>query len=83
MKITGRFKKPMIRQLDEAIIIQRRDPKTLLNSKKKFYGPAIQRKILERKGLPLKTPEKSLFRPKRLNSDDFCINMYFIFMDFS
>ena len=55
MKITGRFKKPMIRQLDGAIRIQRRDPKTLLNSKKEFYGPAIQRKILERKGLP---PEK-------------------------
>ena len=52
MKITGRFKKPMIRQLDEAIRIQRKDPKSLMNSKKEYYGPAIQRKILERKGLP-------------------------------
>ena len=51
MKITGRLKKAMIRQLDEAIRIQRRDPKTLLNSKKEFYGPTIQRRILERKGL--------------------------------
>ena len=50
MKITGRFKKPMIRQLDEAIRIQRKDPKALLNSKKEYYGPAIQRKVLERKG---------------------------------
>ena len=52
MKITGRFKKPMIRQLDKAIRIQNKDPKTLLNSKKEYYGPAIQRKILEGKGLP-------------------------------
>ena len=49
VKITGIFKDPMTRQLDEAIRIQRKDPKLLLNSKKEFHGSAIPRKVLELK----------------------------------
>ena len=47
MKILGRFKDPMTRQIDEAIRINSKDPKTLLNSKNEFYGPVIRRKVLE------------------------------------
>ena len=47
MKIKGIFKNAMTRQIDEALRIQRKDPKLLLNSKKEYYGPVIQRKILE------------------------------------
>ena len=46
MRISGRFKNPMTRQLDEAIRIQKTPTNALLNSKKEFYGPAIQRKAL-------------------------------------
>ena len=49
MKISGIFKDPMTRQLDEACRIQRKNPKYLLNSKKEFYGPVIPRKVLESK----------------------------------
>ena len=49
MRVTGIFKNPMTRQLDEACRIQRKNPKLLLNSKKEFYGPAIARKVLENK----------------------------------
>ena len=47
MKITGKFKSAMARQIDEGIRIQNRHPNELLNSKSEFYGPAIKRKILE------------------------------------
>ena len=47
MKIKGIFKNAMTRQIDEALRIQKKDPKFLLNSKKEYYGPVIQRKILE------------------------------------
>ena len=49
MKITGRFKTAMNRQIDEGIRIQGENPETLLNSKNEFYGPAVKRKILEGK----------------------------------
>ena len=49
MKIKGRFKTPMNRQIDEACRIQRQDPKDLLNSKKEYFGPVISRKIAETK----------------------------------
>ena len=49
MKITGRFKTPMARQLDEAIRIQNEKPDTILNSKSEYHGPAIKRKIIEGK----------------------------------
>ena len=49
MKVVGRFKTAMNRQLDEGIRIQNKDPKSLLNSKNEYYGPAIKRKILEGK----------------------------------
>ena len=47
MKIVGRFKDPMNRQIDEAIRINNREPKTLLNSKSEFHGPSVKRKVLE------------------------------------
>ena len=47
MKVTGRFKSAMARQIDEGIRIQNRHPNELLNSKSEFYSPAIKRKILE------------------------------------
>ena len=49
MKVVGRFKTAMNRQLDEGIRIQNKDPKSILNSKNEYYGPAIKRKILEGK----------------------------------
>ena len=49
MKVVGRFKDPMSRQIDEAIRINNREPKTLLNSKNEYYGPVIRRKVLENK----------------------------------
>ena len=49
MKLTGRFKTPMTRIIDEAIRIQNQDPKTLLNSKSEYHGPAVKRKIIEGK----------------------------------
>ena len=47
MKIRGRFKNPMNRQIDEACRIQRKDPKDLLNSKKEYFGPVMSRKVVE------------------------------------
>ena len=47
MKVVGKFKTPMNRQVNEGIRIQNKDPNTLMNSKGEFYGPAIQRKVLE------------------------------------
>ena len=47
MKVTGRFKSAMARQIDEGIRIQNKHPNALLNSKSEFYGPAIRRKVLE------------------------------------
>ena len=49
MKITGRFKSAMARQIDEGIRIQNDPPNSLLNSKSEFYGPAVKRKVLEGK----------------------------------
>ena len=50
MKVTGRFKNAMNRQLDEGIRIQSKPPETLLNSKTEYHGPVIKRKVIERKG---------------------------------
>ena len=49
MEIVGRFKTAMNRQINEGIRIQGKDPKTLMNSKTEFYGPAIHKKVLEGK----------------------------------
>ena len=48
MKVVSRFKDPMNRQIDESLRINRRDPKSLLNSKKEYYGPVVKRKITEK-----------------------------------
>ena len=47
MKITGRFKDSMSRQIDESYRINNRSPKSLMNSKNEFHGPVIRRKTLE------------------------------------
>ena len=49
MKITGRFKQPLFRQIDEANRIRRMNPKNLLNSKMEYFGPVIPRKVIERR----------------------------------
>ena len=49
MKIVGRFKSAMNRQIDEGLRIQRKSPHSLLNSKAEFHGPSIKRKVLEGK----------------------------------
>ena len=49
MKVVGRFKTAISRQIDEGVRIQNKNSKFLLNSKTEFYGPAIKRKILEGK----------------------------------
>ena len=59
MKITGRFKSAMNRQIDEGIRIQNMKQDCLLNSKNEFFGPAIKRKILE--GKTKKIPENHQF----------------------
>ena len=48
MKVVNRFKDPMNQQIDESLRINRRDPKSLLNSKKEYYGPVVKRKITEK-----------------------------------
>ena len=47
MKITGRFKDAMSRQIVESHRINNRNTKSLLNSKNKFHGPVVRRKMLE------------------------------------
>ena len=44
MKINGRIKDPMTRQIDEDIWINSKDAKTLLNSKNDIHGPGIRKK---------------------------------------
>ena len=41
MKITGRFKDLMRRQIDEAYRINNRDGETILNTKNEFHGPIV------------------------------------------
>ena len=48
MKVVGRFKSAITRQIDESVRIQNKKPCTLLNSKSEFHGPAVKRKVLER-----------------------------------
>ena len=47
MKIVGRFKTAINRQINEGLRIQRKNPKALLNSKAEFHGPAVKRKVLQ------------------------------------
>ena len=47
MKVVGRFKAAMNRQIDESVRIQRKNKTTLLNSKSEYYGPVVKRKVLE------------------------------------
>ena len=49
MKVVGRFKTAITRQIDESVRIQNKKPSTLLNSKSEFHGPAVKRKVLEGK----------------------------------
>ena len=48
MKITGKFKNPLSRQIDESLRIRNSLPGSLLNSKAEFHGPCIKRKVLEK-----------------------------------
>ena len=47
MKVVGRFKTAMNRQIDESVRIQRKNKTNLLNSKSEYYGPVIRRRVLE------------------------------------
>ena len=47
MRVVGRFKTALSRQIDEGVRIQRKPTNSLLNSKSEFHGPAIKRKVLE------------------------------------
>ena len=47
MRVVGRFKSALGRQIDEGVRIQSKNTKCLMNSKAEFHGPAIKRKILE------------------------------------
>ena len=48
MKMTGKFKKLLNRQINEAMRILEADPNSLLNSKKEYCGPAIKRRVIEK-----------------------------------
>ena len=49
MKVVGKFKTPISRQINEGVRIKNKNPADILNSKAEFHGPAIQRKVLEGK----------------------------------
>ena len=47
MKILGKFKDPLSRQIRESLEIKNREPASLLNSKSEFYGPCVKRKVYD------------------------------------
>ena len=47
MKIIGKFKDAMNRQIRESLEIRNKNPSVLLNSKSEFYGPCVKRKIYD------------------------------------
>ena len=47
MKITGKFKTSLSRQIDEGIRIKNSKPEELLKSKAEFFRPCVKRKMLE------------------------------------
>ena len=46
VKVTGSFKTPLRRILNEGVRISKREDEELMNSKKEFFGPAITRKMI-------------------------------------
>ena len=57
MRVVGRFKSALSRQIDEGVRIQGKNTKYLLNSKAEFYGPAIKRKVLENENNRKQSPK--------------------------
>ena len=49
MILTGTFRKPTERLIDEGIRIKNHDEDTLLNSKSEYHGPSVKRRIIEGK----------------------------------
>ena len=47
MKIVGKIKNPLARQMDESIRIRNKPADLLKNSKAEFHGPCIKKKILQ------------------------------------
>ena len=47
MKIVGKFKSSLNRQIDESLRIRNKPPGLILNSKSEFYGPVVKRKVFE------------------------------------
>ena len=44
MKMTGVFRKPLGRIINEGLRIKQTKPDELLNSKNEYYGPSVKRK---------------------------------------
>ena len=47
MRIIGKYKDSLNRQIRESVEIRNRNPNTLLNSKSEFYGPCVKRKVYD------------------------------------
>ena len=59
LKVVDKLTNPMTRQIEEAVQIRNKGPKTILNSKSED-GPAVKRKIIEGKEIKRKIgPGKS------------------------
>ena len=59
MKVVGKFKHAMTRQIDEAIRIKNKNPETILNSKSEYHGPVVKRKVVEGRERRQRRPGKS------------------------
>ena len=49
MILTGTFRKPTERIIDEGIRIKNHDKDTLFNSKSEYHGPSVKRRVIEGK----------------------------------
>ena len=47
MKITGSFRKPLGRIIDEGLRIKHTKKEELLNSKNEFFGPSVKRRTVK------------------------------------
>ena len=56
MKITGKFSKPLSRQIFEGIAIKNKSNEENLNSKSEFHGPSVMRRTFEGQSLKCNLP---------------------------
>ena len=67
MILTGTFRRPIERQIEERIRIKNHDEETILNSKSEYYGPCVVRRVAEGNSLECNICDfrcKSMFRMK-------------------